>query len=284
MEEEDAQVGEEDAQADMGWAVDAVEPLMATGCVLAYGLYHVLLWRRYRQDPLSTNFGHNREGRLRWCFFVMAERRELIAVQTIRNTIMAASFMATTSLTLSAVVAAYLVNTIKEDGLQGLDMFASAWVHPMHKFFAIILSFSTSFYCFMQSVRASDHASYLINVTLQDGTPPPAPRAPGSRLDAPRYVANVLDNGANYQAIGTRLLYLEFLFVVWLFGPVPFATVTILAIPHLWRTDRAPCEHLFDEPIASTPLVCTIKGGPPPTAVVIDALPDAPHTQRTAAC
>lgn len=198
--------------------------------LILYAGYHAGLWRRLRRDPMSTTIGHNYEARRQWCEAVMAEGggREILAVQTLRNTMMSSSLLASTSLTLSAVVAAYLVNAIKVEGLVGLDIFSSPYLHPVHKFFAVIFFFTIAFYCYLQSVRASNHASYLISI----------PSA-GSSLYTPSYACRVVQAGVAFHTAGTRVFYLALLSVIWMFGPLPLLALTLALLLSLRSQDRA---------------------------------------------
>lgn len=203
-----------------------MEPSVAGFCILLYAAYHVFLYYRFRKNPLSTTVGHNHAARKLWCQMVMKERRDILAVQTIRNTLMSSSLLASTSLTLSAVVAAYLVNTVQSTGLAGLDVLASSYLKPIHKFFAVILCFACSFYCYMQSVRASNHASYMITLNTDE-----------EELYGPESVYLIIRRGADFHTIGTRMFYLAFLMVLWIFGPIPVLVATILLVWHLWYLD-----------------------------------------------
>ncbi|PJF19841.1 hypothetical protein PSACC_00350 [Paramicrosporidium saccamoebae] len=207
---------------------DVLEPVLVGCSFLAYVLYHLYFWQRYKRRPMYTTVGHNHEARLLWCQAVMQEGKELLAIQTIRNTLMSSSLLASTSLTLSAVTAAYLINTIHIHGPLGLDLLASSYLRPIHKFFGVIVCFTVAFYCYMQSVRASNHVGYLLGVPLTR-----------SHHFTPQYVAKILRRGADFHTAGTRIFYLAFLFVLWIFGPLPPTILTLLLIPHLWYLDRA---------------------------------------------
>ena len=184
---------------------EVLEPALVGSALAAYCLYHVYLWMRYRRNPMSTTIGHNHEARLRWCDVIMRERNGILGVQTIRNTPMSSSLLASTSLTLTAVVAAYLVGTVEREGAGGIDIPSAPYLRPIHKFFGVILAFSISFYCYMQSVRASNHAGYLLGIPLGD-----------EHHFTPHYVARVISRGTDFHTAGTRVFYLVFVFVLWI--------------------------------------------------------------------
>jgi len=207
---------------------DWVEPVLISIGVALYASYHGYLVIRAKRRPWSTTIGQNHYARRRWCQIVVAERRDLLAVQTIRNSMMAASLLASTSITLSSVVAAYLVNTIinSEKGLAGIDLLASTWLVPVHKYLAIISTFTIAFICYMQSVRSGTHASYLIAI----------PKG-ALRYVTPEYTALVLQRGADFHTAGTRLFYLSFVLVLWLFGPIPPLILCCCMVPFLFYLD-----------------------------------------------
>ena len=64
------------------------------------GYYAFLHWRTSRHDPLYTIQAVNAEARRLWVESVMSERRDILAVQTLRNSTMAASFLASTAVLL----------------------------------------------------------------------------------------------------------------------------------------------------------------------------------------
>lgn len=204
-----------------------LEPVLVGAAFLLYLVYHVYLWIRYVKYPYGTTFGHNHEARTRWVEMVMRERKDILAVQTIRNSLMSASLLASTSLTLSAVVAAYLVNTISVQGNSGLDLLGSTYINAVHKFFGVIVCFTIAFYCYMQSIRSSNHLGYMISLPLEGGSE-----------FTPEYVGRVIRRGANFHTAGTRIFYLAFLFVIWIFGPIPPVVLTLILIPNLWYLDH----------------------------------------------
>ncbi|PPD85286.1 hypothetical protein GOBAR_DD17779 [Gossypium barbadense] len=75
--------------------------------------YHWWLWRKVRSQPLTTIIGTNARGRRFWAFAIMKdnEKKNIVAVQTLRNTIMGSTLMATTSILLCAGLAAVISST-----------------------------------------------------------------------------------------------------------------------------------------------------------------------------
>ncbi|KAJ3078035.1 hypothetical protein HK102_004787 [Quaeritorhiza haematococci] len=69
-------------------------------------IYHLFLLYRYYRDPDSTIMGFNHRIRLLWVESMMSGRRDLLAVQTIRNNFMATSLLASSSILIASALAA----------------------------------------------------------------------------------------------------------------------------------------------------------------------------------
>src|SRR5688572_27121031 len=66
--------------------------------VLMVGGYHLFMRRRLKQDPLYTVQAINALARTAWVEHVMKSGdRDILAVQTLRNSTMAATFLASTA-------------------------------------------------------------------------------------------------------------------------------------------------------------------------------------------
>lgn len=207
---------------------DILEPIFVSSAIFSYCIYHIYFVHRYRTNPLSTIIGVNHAAKRLWAEVVMSGGQPNVGIQTVRNSMMSSQLLASTSLTLTALVAAYLVKISPSDTAIDMSIWTSSYIHPVHKFFAVILSFSVSFYCYMQSVRAANHAGYLL-----------AFPANGDHPFKPGYVARVLERCAYFHTAGTRVFYMAFLFIIWIFGPIPMFVMTILLIANLAYLDRA---------------------------------------------
>ena len=63
--------------------------------------YHIRLAYKVRTAPLTTAIGITNQLRRDWVQSIMEERRDILAVQTMRNWVMAASFLASTAILIS---------------------------------------------------------------------------------------------------------------------------------------------------------------------------------------
>ncbi len=74
--------------------------LIAVLALLLVG-YHAYLAYRVQTAPMKTAIGLTNHTRQSWVAMVIQERRDILAIQTLRNWIMAASFLASTAILVS---------------------------------------------------------------------------------------------------------------------------------------------------------------------------------------
>lgn len=193
--------------------------------VLALAGYHLLLAVRVRTRAEDTAIGCANRMRARWVASVMADRRDILAVQTVRNWIMAATFLASTSILIGlGLLGAAWRPAILEDISHALNLAGTVsetlW---MAKLFVLIQFFFVSFFSFTSAIRYYNHASVMINT-------------PGIE---PEDAARVTNRGALYYTIGVRGFYLAVPVTLWLFGPMWMAVGALVLIAVLGRMDRA---------------------------------------------
>ena len=199
-------------------------------CVVAY---HVFLRIKRRDDPLYTIQAVNALARAAWVETVMtAANKDVLAVQTLRNSIMGATFLAST-----AVLLIIGVLTLSGQG----EHLGATWhslnvlgaMHPglwLAKLLALLLDMLVAFFSFAQAIRLFHHVGYMINV----------PMTMQHRAFTPPHVALHLNRAGAFYAVGMRAYYLAVPLVFWLFGPHFMLLSTIILIPILFYLDRAP--------------------------------------------
>ncbi|KAL3512212.1 hypothetical protein ACH5RR_024929 [Cinchona calisaya] len=173
--------------------------------------YHIWLLFTIIYHPRRTVVGINAESRRNWVFSMMADplKNGVLAVQTIRNNIMASTLLATTAITLSSLISVFVSNASKSTSSKLVygnktSLFSSI------KFFSILLCFLVAFLCHVQSIRYYAHVSFLATVpTFKD------------RNDCIEYVARNLNRGCFFWSLGLRAFYLSFPLFLWIFGPIP---------------------------------------------------------------
>lgn len=208
---------------------DAAAFFLSALLILIYQLY---MRRRAARNPAYTVQGVNTIARTAWVENIMREGKDILAVQTLRNSTMAATFLAST-----AILLIIGVLTLSGQGQElgnawhalnvGGSTHAQVW---MLKLILLLLDFFIAFFSFAMSIRVYNHVGYMINVPL----------AARRKVISPQHVAHHLNRAGNYYSIGMRAYYYAVPLVFWLFGPLFMLAATLILIPVLYRLDRAP--------------------------------------------
>jgi uncharacterized membrane protein len=194
--------------------------------------YQVFLYWKSKTQPYYTIQSVNRIARTAWVETVMAEKRDILAVQTLLNSTMAETFLASTSILL-------IIGVLNISG-HGGDL-SETWhglnlVRSLNKeTFSIKLMFLLSdlfisFFCFSMSIRIYTHVGYMINVPLNLN----------HKSITPRHVALQLNRAGKFYSMGMRAYYFIVPFIFWLFGSELLPLSTALLIGVLFFLDRAP--------------------------------------------
>lgn len=205
-------------------------------CLLASVLliiaYHYFLRRKVKKDPTYTVQAINRIARTAWVETIMHDKKDILAVQTLRNSTMAATFLASTSVLLIIGVL-----TLSEQG----GKFEATWhalnilgsKNPelwMTKLIFLLLDLFIAFFSFSMSIRVFNHVGYMINVPL----------GLNHSMITPAHVALHLNRAGHFYSTGMRAYYFLVPLVFWLFGPLLMLVSTLGLLFVLYRLDRAP--------------------------------------------
>ena len=138
----------------------------------------------------------------------------VLEVQTIRNSIMASTLLATTAITLSSLIGVFVSSTSNSDSSASQIVYGnkSSIIHSI-KYFSILLCFLVAFLCFVQSIRYYAHCSFLVTVPISKG-----------KKDSIEYASRNLNRGSFFWSLGLRAFYLSFPLFLWIFGPIPMFT------------------------------------------------------------
>ncbi|KAJ0626191.1 hypothetical protein HanPSC8_Chr01g0011251 [Helianthus annuus] len=197
--------------------VDYVLVPLGLGIMIAY---HIWLVYTVFKHPRQTVIGLNSETRHQWVFSMMADplKNGVLAVQTIRNNIMASTLLATTAITLSSIISVFVSSTSNTNPAASQLMYGNnTRLLSSVKYFAILLCFLVAFLCNVQSIRYYAHVSFLVTVpTFID------------RREPINYVARNLNRGSLFWSIGLRAFYFSFPLFLWIFGPIPMFVCCII--------------------------------------------------------
>lgn len=81
--------------------ISLLELTTVTFSFLVICFYHFHLVYKIRKTPLLTAIGIMNESRRQWVESVISKERYILAIQTMRNWVMAATFLASTSILIS---------------------------------------------------------------------------------------------------------------------------------------------------------------------------------------
>jgi len=202
---------------------------LSLGAIVSYQLY--LRWRDQHDPTASALYGMN-AARAAWVEGVMREGRDILAVQTMRNSIMASSFMASTSILLIVGVLTLSAQGEKMSGTwHALNVLgqhsADIW---LFKLLVMLFDLLFAFFSFCLSIRQYHHIGYQIN------TPPDLRR----EVTQPAHVGAELNRAAIFYRLGMRAYYFTVPLLFWLFGPLLMVVATGVMVFFLYHLDRAP--------------------------------------------
>jgi len=206
-----------------------LELIFSSAAFSALFVYHVHLVYKVRRDPLSTSIGITNNLRREWIQTVMMEKRDILAVQTLRNWIMAASFLASTAI----LIALGTVNiAIWPERLSALSHTLNLLGSRNETFWAfkillLILDFFFAFFNFTLAIRYFNHVNFGVNVPEKEGS-----------LANHDFMTEVINRGSLHYTLGMRGYYLAIPFALWLFGPTWFLSGTVFLIWVLFKLDR----------------------------------------------
>jgi len=200
-------------------------------CVVLLGTYQLYLYIRVRRDPNYSVQSINRIARTEWVKQIIARREVITAVQTLRNSTMAATFLAST-----AVLLIVGVLTLSEDG----EKLGTIW-HSLNftgavnaqiwtvKVLAILVDLFAAFFAFAMSIRTYNHVGFMLYV----------PAHVEHHTLTADFVAQHLNRAGRFYSIGMRAYYTLVPLVFWLFGPFFMIAATIGLLFALSMLDRA---------------------------------------------
>ncbi|KAI8823555.1 uncharacterized protein EV422DRAFT_585116 [Fimicolochytrium jonesii] len=235
--------------------------------VLCHAAYHAFLFHTVRHAPTRTVYGLTRAARRVWVAAIMFRKNEILAVQTLRNWVMASSFLATTAvlvITAALTVVAQIVARWNEEMTKGpmfpmIQFVTNDWFS--FRLAALCVVCAGAFFCFSQSVRFFNHAALVCNVNVSPH-PPHAAAATATATsfkylhNNPIRVAAILNRGCFFYTAGMRCYYYLFPIVAWFWGPLALGIASALLLPVLRMIDF----HVSDFELDARPSNRWIRG------------------------
>lgn len=202
---------------------------LSPAALLLLMLYHVHLYHKMRNEPMSTSLGLSRRTRVLWVHSIMDGKKDILAIQTLRNWTMAATFLASAAILIGLGVF-NLALTADKQGELSLMMGLLASAHPglwTGKLILLGIDFLFAFFNFTLAVRYFNHTGFMINLPTDNNT--------DISVDD---VIEILERGGTHYTLGMRAYYMTIPLALWLFGPLWLMAGTLLTIASLYRLDR----------------------------------------------
>jgi len=209
--------------------ISLYEIILAVSTAIVIIAYHTHLYMVFRRNPLETSIGITNHARQMWVTGVMKDKRDILAVQTLRNQVMAATFLASTAILicLGSFSAAFRPGVFNEVS-HALNLLGTKTeILWMFKLMLLGILFFATFFNFTLTIRYYNHVGFMIN-TFQ----------PNDSTVSADAVTEVLNHGALHYTIGMRGFYFSVPLALWLFGPIWMLAGSLVLVVVLYRLDR----------------------------------------------
>lgn len=155
----------------------------------------------------------------------------VLAVQTLRNNIMASTLLASTAIMLCSVIGMLMTS---KTGLGGdrSTLFIYGDKSPLEysiKLFSIFVCFLMAFLLNVQSIRYYSHSSILINIPYKKLSVNNLEGCYNHRLMG-EYVSRTVNYGSYFWSLGLRAFYFSLPMFLWIFGPIPMFVSCVVMV------------------------------------------------------
>ena len=205
------------------------EFFLTAASFLILAIYHAQWIYRIYRKPMTTSVGITNHLRGHWVESIMEERRDILAVQTLRNLTMAASFLASTGILICLGLLSVAVSPVKMAEITPSlnELVREHRVFWLFKLMVLIVDFFFIFFSFCLAIRYLNHVNFMINVPFNL-----------AHKITPEYVTNILNRGMMHYTMGMRGYYFSVLLFLWLFGPIWMLLGTVIMTIIFSHLDR----------------------------------------------
>ncbi|KAL0310086.1 UNVERIFIED_CONTAM: hypothetical protein Scaly_1774000 [Sesamum calycinum] len=191
--------------------------------------YHAYLWHNFRHKPFLTSFGLNTFKRRAWLRQLLHgdDKKGMLAVQSLRNTLMYAILIASVTILITLALAALTNNAFNANRLLTTTAFFGSQSPRIMvlKYGSASIFLVTSFFCSSMAVGYLVDANFLINAIGEF-----SPAGGG-------YTEAVVERGFALAVVGNRVLCVAFPLMLWMFGPMPVALSSLALVLGLYQLD-----------------------------------------------
>ncbi len=210
------------------WIYELSALLVSVLLLMLY--WWMITGRMGRFSPLSIP-AENRRLRHSWvAALIHIDASDILAVQTLRNALMVASVLASTTVL-------FLIGLLTMSAHQDQIMATLATVLPISavppsvlaaKLFILILLELIVLFCLLTTIRYYGHSSFMVSIPVEK-----------RRINGQRDVLIIyLSRAGDWYSLGQRLFLFSLPLFSWLFGPVVLMTTTVAMIGVMYLTDR----------------------------------------------
>jgi uncharacterized membrane protein len=205
------------------------EFFLTAASFLIMAIYHARWIYRIYRKPMTTAMGITNHLRGHWVASIMEERRDILAVQTLRNLTMAASFLASTGILICLGLLSVAASPEKMAEITPSlnELVREHRVLWLFKLMVLIVDFFFIFFSFCLAIRYLNHVNFMINVPLNL-----------AHKITPEYITKILNRGMMHYTMGMRGYYFSVLLFLWLFGPIWMLLGTVVMTIILSHLDR----------------------------------------------
>ncbi|KAL2334429.1 hypothetical protein Fmac_015642 [Flemingia macrophylla] len=174
--------------------------------------YHLWLWHKTQTRPFFTTFGRDAHGRRLWVIAMIKDidKKNIVAVQSLRNLIMGSTLMATSCILVCAGLGAVISSTYSIKKPINDTVFGAHGELMVGLKYAILLAmFSFSFLCHTFSIGFLNQLNILICT----------PQHVKSIVTS-EYLSEILEKSILLNMVGNRLFYSALSLLLWIFGPL----------------------------------------------------------------
>jgi uncharacterized membrane protein len=211
--------------------------------------YHIHLYYELRRHPERTSIGVANRLRIQWAQAILDSNNGILAVQTLRNLTMAATFLASTAIVISLGTLNLALTSERASSISvvlGLNDLHN-WLLWVSRLLVLCADLLFCSFNFMLAVRYYNHAAFMLGQPAAGHTQPALHKpgvlihlpAPEGLTTAVRSAADTLNRGAAHYTLGMRGYYFVVPLLLWLIGAVWFLAGIVLLIYFLRHIDRA---------------------------------------------
>lgn len=209
------------------WALELALSGSASALMLGYQLFHLLEVRFW---PERTSLGRNNRARARWASGVIARGADILAIQTLRNWTMAATFLASTAIVIALGILSVALTYEGLDQLNNTFHFAGIRSHRLAVVKALLLAFVflVAFVSFSLCIRFYNHAGFLLNL----------PRSESESSADSEAAIRALSRGAGAYNLGMRCYFVAIPLALWLLGPIWLLAGAVVMTVLIYQLDH----------------------------------------------